>query len=79
MVKTVEAVFDGKVFEPTEPIELKPNTRVRISVEAVEPSKDEPKTASFLQTARALNLDGPPDWSANLDAYLYGDKDINAE
>ena len=29
-------------------------------------------TASFLRTARALNLDGPPDWSANIDEYLYG-------
>jgi hypothetical protein len=29
---------------------------------------------SFLRTARALNLDGPLDWSANLDNYLYGEK-----
>jgi len=33
---------------------------------------DEPETNSFLQTARALNLEGPSDWSVKLDQYLYG-------
>ena len=70
MVKTVEAVFDGKVFRPTEQIELAPNTLVRMTIETMPPAEGE--TASFLQTARALNLDGPSDWSANLDDYLYG-------
>jgi hypothetical protein len=65
MIKTVEAVFDGKVFHPTEQIELAPNTRVRMTIETMPPAKGE--TASFLQTARTLNLDGPSDWSANLD------------
>ncbi len=68
MVKTVEALFDGTVFRPTEPIALAPNTRVRMTIETVAPA--EGATASFLRTARALNLDGPPDWSANIDAYL---------
>ena len=31
------------------------------------------KKRSFLQTARALKLDGPPDWSARLEEYLYGE------
>ena len=70
MVKTVEAVFDGTVFHPTEPITLAPNTRVRMTIEPVAPT--ESNTGSFLRTARALNLDGPPDWSANLEEYLYG-------
>jgi hypothetical protein len=71
MVKTIEATFDGTVFLPTEPIQLEPNTRVRITVETSAPSTDEP--ASFLNTARSLNLDGPRDWSANLHQYLYGE------
>jgi len=58
MTKTLEAIFDGKVFLPDEPLELAPDTRVRITIEAAdEPSA--PAAASFLQTARALNLDGP--------------------
>jgi hypothetical protein len=68
MVKTVEAWFDGKVFRPTEQIELAPNTRVRMTIETMPSAEGE--TASFLRTARSLNLDGPADWSANLDDYL---------
>ena len=70
MVKTIEALFDGTVFRPTEPIALAPNTRVRMTIETVLPAQY--KAASFLRTARTLNLDGPPDWSANIDEYLYG-------
>ena len=69
MVKTIEALFDGRVFRPTEPIALAPNTRVRMTIQTVPPAED--KAASFLRTARALHLDGPPDWSANIDEYLY--------
>jgi predicted DNA-binding antitoxin AbrB/MazE fold protein len=70
MVKPIEALFDGTVFRPTEPIGLPPNTRVRITIETELSTEGE--LASFLHTARALNLDGPPDWSANIDEYLYG-------
>ncbi|MBM3236027.1 hypothetical protein FJZ31_06975 [Candidatus Poribacteria bacterium] len=30
------------------------------------------ESLSFLQTARLLNLEGPADWSTNLEEYLYG-------
>ncbi|MBC7931452.1 MAG: antitoxin family protein [Rubrivivax sp.] len=70
MSKTLEAVFDGEVLRPDEPIELEPNTRVRITIEAA--GQPRAKSKSFLQTARSLNLQGPPDWSARLDDYLYG-------
>ena len=70
MVKTIEAVFDGKVLHPEAPLTLEPNTRVRITIETVEPSSGE--VVSFLDTARSLNLDGPPDWAVNIDNYLYG-------
>jgi predicted DNA-binding antitoxin AbrB/MazE fold protein len=71
MVTTIEATYDGTVFRPAEPIEIEPNTRVRITVEAPIPSTEE--MASFLDTAASLNLEGPPDWSANLHKYLYGE------
>lgn len=32
MLSTIEAVFDGKVFLPEGKVELKPNTRVEITV-----------------------------------------------
>ena len=72
MNTAIEALFDGTVFRPTKPFTLEPNTRVWITVET-EPPKQSMKT-SFLRTARSLNLDGPSDWSSNLENYLYGDK-----
>jgi predicted DNA-binding antitoxin AbrB/MazE fold protein len=70
MTKTIEAVFDGKVFCPKDTLTLEPNTRVRITIESVEPTTKE--ASSFLDTALSLNLDGPEDWAVNIDSYLYG-------
>jgi predicted DNA-binding antitoxin AbrB/MazE fold protein len=63
MATTIEATFDGQVFRPAQPVALPPNTTVRITIETL---PDKP--ASFLRTARSLNLEGPPDWARNLDA-----------
>ena len=67
MTKTLDAVFDGEVLRPTKPLALKPNTHVRITIQSAREAKP-----SFLRTALSLNLDGPPDWSANVDKYLHG-------
>jgi hypothetical protein len=72
MVLTIDAVFDGKVFRPSQPVTLPPNTRVLIEVTA-----DDTQAISFLDVAEALALDGPPDWSVQLDKYLYGDKRLD--
>ena len=69
MSKTIEAVFDGKVLRPKDALTLEPNTRVRITIEPVEPITK--SAVSFLDTAMSLKLDGPPDWAVNIDAYLY--------
>lgn len=76
MTKTLEAVFDGEVLRPDEPLELQPNTRVRITIE--DTLSQETKRLSFLRTARSLNLQGPPDWSARIDEYLY-EKDLKPD
>ena len=70
MIKTIEAIFDGKVLRPDDPLTLKPNTRVRITIETVEQATEKPE--SFLQTARSLNIEGSPDWAKNIEYYLYG-------
>lgn len=70
MVKTLDAVFDGQVLHLEEPINLQPNTRVRITIETFETETTSP--SSFLQTARSLKIEGPSDWSAKVDDYLYG-------
>jgi predicted DNA-binding antitoxin AbrB/MazE fold protein len=70
MIKTFEAIFDGQVLRPAEPLELKPNTRVMITIET--PLIDDSPSVSFLDTALALHLEGPADWSVRLEDYLYG-------
>ena len=77
MSQTLDATFDGSVFRPDQPIELEPNTRVRITIEP-SPSSGQ-NSESFLRVARSLNLDGPPDWSSRLDDYLYGDTETTDE
>jgi predicted DNA-binding antitoxin AbrB/MazE fold protein len=69
MTRTVEAVYDGTVLRPDTPLGLAPNTRVRLTVEVLSPPKE--GSASFLDTARSLDLRGPEDWSEKLDRYLY--------
>jgi hypothetical protein len=39
-MKTYAAVFDGRVFVPEEPVNLEPEVRVRITVEAEETIED---------------------------------------
>ena len=73
MGKVIEALFDGTVFRPAEPLTLEPNTRVWIVIETALPVATN-TSPSFLRTARSLNLEGPSDWSANLENYLYGDR-----
>ena len=70
MSQTLDATFDGNVFRPDGPIELEPNTRVRLTIEPAPASAQE--SESFLRVARSLNLEGPSDWSSRLDEYLYG-------
>ena len=72
MTQTVEAVYDGVVLRPDVALPLEPNTRVRLVVESLPEGE---RGSSFLKTARSLELSGPPDWSANLDEYLYGSSD----
>lgn len=86
MTTTIAATFDGEVFRPTQPVALAPNTAVTLTVEpaalpiiAEEPSATKAKPYSFFDVARSLQIpDGPPDWSANIDKYLYGD-DLHGE
>jgi predicted DNA-binding antitoxin AbrB/MazE fold protein len=63
MATVIEATFDGAVFRPTEPVALKPNTTVRLTVEISSTPKE---PTSVLDVAESLNLEGPTDWSVRL-------------
>jgi hypothetical protein len=71
MTQTFEAIFDGEVLRPTAPLCLLPNTKVTVTLEV--PSEAGPRR-SFLETVMALKLEGPSDWSENLDRYLHEDR-----
>jgi len=73
MTRTVYATYDGEVLRPDEPMPLAPNTRVLLTVESDVPAARH--SGSFLAVAEELDLDGPPEWSARVDEYLYGQGD----
>lgn len=72
MTRTVLARFDGEVLRFEEPVELAPDTVVRVLVPDGSEPADEPN--SFLRAALEMDLQGPPDWSERLDDYLYGSR-----
>ena len=86
MEKSVEATFDGEVFRPDEPVDLASDTKVTLTFDEKSPKKGKKqrlvevprkpggKPYGFLEYARSLNLDGPSDFSTNLDDYLYHGK-----
>ncbi len=84
MEKILDATYDGEVFRPDEPVDLASNTKVKVIIEEVPkklklvemPKKGKAKPYAFLRYARSLKLDGPSDFSKNLDDYLYGGKSL---
>jgi hypothetical protein len=82
MTTTINATFDGEVFRPSQPVALEPNTAVTLTVETAAPPRATEEASvktgnpySFFDVARSLQItDGPPDWSANIDKYLYGEQ-----
>lgn len=90
MEKILDATFDGEVFRPDEPVDLASNTKVKIVIEDEEnpkkpkklklvemPKKGKGEPYAFLKYARSLKLDGPSDFSKNLDEYLYEGKSLD--
>ena len=67
----------AKFCGPERPVSLAPNTRVRVVIETTE--DEEAEAVSFLQTAQALRLNGPKDWSERLDAYSYRQSEAKSE
>lgn len=87
MDKILDATYDEEVFRADEPIKLASNTKVKIIIEDEEtpkklklvemPKKGKGEPYAFLKYLESLNLDGPSDFSRNLDEYLYGGKSLD--
>ena len=82
MEKIVDATYDGEVVRFDEPVDLAKDTKVRVVIEE-SPKKLKLKFAKkkkggkpyeFLEYLASLKLDGPSDFSSNLDDYLYHGK-----
>lgn len=71
MTKTLTAVFDGEVLRPEGPVDLEPNTRYRLTVEQ-ETAESEPRSAWDVLESLTGTIEGPEDWAAEPDHYLYG-------
>ncbi len=70
MTMTMDATFDGKMLQFDEPLKLEPNTRVRVTIERIQPKLGEPY--SFLDLLASLELEGPSDWSERIEEYNEG-------
>ena len=70
---TVKAHFDGEQIQLDEPIELKPNTKLLVTVLEAEEEAPEPDLP-FPENVRHLvgRVQGPRDLAVNHDYYLYG-------
>ena len=77
MIKTLEAIYDGKALQLKEPLAMKPGTRVEAPAQFSETEGG--KAPSILAVVRALHLSGPADFSKNLDEYLYRGKALPDE
>lgn len=71
----IEATFDGEVFRPEEKVDLEPNTKVKLELKVMK-KKSTGKPYSFFEYCRSLKLEGPSDFSENIDQYLYEGKEI---
>jgi hypothetical protein len=74
MTQTLSVVYDGEVFRPETPLDLKPNTRYLIIVQSVLPIPELEIEGDAWDVLDSLvdSYDGPEDWSAEHDHYLYG-------
>ena len=70
MTQQINAIFDGKVFRPEEPVRLEPNTRCVVTIQS--PSVVQTGDAWQLLDEMAGSIEAPADWSAQHDHYLYG-------
>lgn len=78
---TFDAQFDGESLRPEAPIALPQNVRLRVTVVAESPVET-PASGTEPQSEKrglfsdlldeSLLIDGPADWSRELDHYLYG-------
>jgi len=71
MTKTLTVIFDGHVLRPDSFVDLEPNRRYLITIQAVAPAGEAEDAWQLLENLVGT-LSAPPDWSVEHDHYLYG-------
>ena len=71
MEKTIEAVFDGKVFHPEGQVDLEPNKPYVLLVTEKKKASG-PSNAWGILGKLTGTVDAPEDWAEEHDHYLYG-------
>jgi hypothetical protein len=70
MTRILTAIFDGQVLRPEGLLDMKPNTRCKITVETPVDGVDGNAWDVLDQVAGSVQA--PADWTAEHDHYLYG-------
>ena len=70
MPKTFTAIYDGKVLCPEESLNLEPDTQYIVTIKRKKKT-DKETLWDFLDKITGT-VEGPEDWSEQLDHYLYG-------
>jgi hypothetical protein len=68
---TVNVIFDGEVLRPETPLDLEPNARYVVTIQAETPKSLEGNAWDVLERY-AGTIEAPADWSSEHDHYLYG-------
>ena len=74
-MKTVQAVYEGGVFRPSDPVDLPEKSQVQLTIESKpSPAKGQSTLAELAEIALQYpeNPDLPRDLAAQHDHYLYG-------
>jgi hypothetical protein len=72
MSQTITAVFDGTVLRPDTKVNLRPNNRYVITIAEMPSLPPVAGDAWDVLEALAGSIEGPADWAAEHDHYLYG-------
>lgn len=70
MTITIHAEYNGIAFIPIDSVPLKKNRKYRLIIE--DATEEKKQTAWDVLEDHIGSIDGPEDWSENLDHYLYG-------
>lgn len=72
MTKTLTVIFDGHVFRPEGPVNLKPNARYKVTVQSDVSDRANTGNAWNVLSNLTGSLEAPEDWSNEHNHYLYG-------